>query len=353
MSEGVLGTALLGIALGSLVSMPLTGSAITRFGSKAVSLWSTYAFCAVIAAIPLAGGPFSLGVVLILYGAAAGSMDVAINAQGVTLERALGRSVLSSLHALFSLGGMLGAVLGGQAARLAISVESHLAGTGLVCATMTLAVTRWLIGPDREQRGEPAPAFALPRRPVLALGALGFCMLLTEGAMADWIAIFLRDALRAGAATAAAGYAVFSAAMATGRLFGDWVTDRLGPVRLVRSGAVLGAAGLSVALLAPVSAGALAGFAVVGLGFAAIVPNVFAASARIPSMSPGAGIAAVTTMGYSGFLIGPPLIGWLAEWIGLRQALFVLVALTSAAALLAGSVRTAGRRAAFEPDVHG
>jgi predicted MFS family arabinose efflux permease len=259
------------------------------------------------------------------------------------------------MHALFSIGGMAGAFGGGQLARLGVSVNVHLACIAVVCALMALAVSRFMLPHDAEHDGSAAPHFSWPRRPVVALGALGFCMLLCEGAMADWIAIFLRDWLAAGPATAAAGFAVFSGAMSVGRLAGDRITDRFGGVATVRTGAILAAGALAVALLHGSIVGVLLGLTIVGLGYAAIIPNVFAASGRIPGVPSGAGIAAVTTMGYFGFLVGPPMIGWLAEWVGLRNALFTLVLLSGAGALLAGSLRRAGplSQEVYEPDVHG
>jgi predicted MFS family arabinose efflux permease len=268
---------------------------------------------------------------LFCYGAAAGSMDVAMNAQGVTVEKSVHRSIMSSLHALFSVGGMAGAFAGGQIARAGVTPGAHFVATGLLCAAFAAVAVRPMIADHVEASG---PMFALPRRSVLALGVLGFCMLLCEGAIADWIAIFLRDAMSAGAGTAAAGYAVFSAAMAVGRFGGDAMTDRFGARAVVQWGSALAAAALTATLSAMVVPLSLAALAFVGLGYAAIVPNVFTASARIPNLPPGVGIASVTTMGYFGFLVGPPAIGWLAEYSSLRGALFLLVVLTAASAVL-------------------
>jgi hypothetical protein len=276
-----------------------------------------------------------------LYGATAGAMDVSMNAQGVTVERFYGRSILSGFHALFSLGGMIGAALGGQIAGIGVSMAVHLGAAALLCAAGGIAVSGMLIGTEREPRLESGPVFALPRGPVLGLGVVSFCILLCEGAIADWTAIYLRDALRAGPAAATSGYAVFSAAMAAGRFGGDWVTDRAGALRVTRYGSLLAAAGLTAALLSDGIGLVLVGLLAVGFGYAAIVPNLFGAAGRIPGVPAGAGIAAVTTMGYTGFLVGPPLIGWLAEWTTLRASLFVLVVLTLAGSALAGALRAA------------
>ena len=354
----MLGFALLAIALGSLVSMPVTGALVGRFGSRACSVWTTLAFCFALALVPLAGNAAALGALLFLYGATAGAMDVSMNSQAVTVERFYGgRSIMSSFHALFSVGGMIGSALGGQIAAAGVSVGVHFVASAIVNAAMTAGVAGLMIGPAHEQVHESGPVFAMPRGPLLSLGALGFCVLLAEGAIADWTAIYLRDAIQAGPAAAASGYAVFSAAMSAGRFAGDYVTDKIGPVSVIRIGGVLGALGLAIALLSPSLQPALVGLFAVGIGFAAIVPNVFGAAGRIPGVPPGAGIAAVTTMGFTGFLIGPPLIGWLAEWTSLRIALFVLVGLSATGSLLAGAVRAArspGTHTTSEVlDVHG
>jgi MFS family permease len=321
--------------------MPVTGALITRFGSRPCSVWATAAFCAALALIPLASNAATLTALLVLYGATAGAMDVSMNSQGVTVERFYRRSILSGFHALFSLGGMIGAAAGGQLAAVGVSTTAHFGAAALLCALGTFGIAGLLIGPDREIRVDSGPMFAMPRGPVLGLGVVAFCILLGEGAIADWTAIYLRDALRAGPAAAASGYAVFSAAMAAGRFAGDWVTDRIGSVRVTRYGSLVATAGLVVALVSERMDVILGGLLATGFGYAAIVPNLFGAAGRIPGVPSGAGIAAVTTMGFTGFLVGPPLIGWLAEWTNLRSALFVLVFLTLAGSLLAGVLRAA------------
>jgi MFS family permease len=340
LSPGLLGTVLLAIAVGSMIAMPVAGYFAGRRGSRPVTVVTSYAVCGALAAIPLADSVLSLGLLLAVYGAVLGGMDVSMNSNGVSVEVLRRRPVMSSFHALFSLGGMAGAFLGGQVARAGISVPAHFVSMGLAAAVITALVARKLLQPEFEPRHEDAAHFALPRRGAVTLGLLAFFILICEGAMADWVAIFLETDIGAGPAMAAAGYGVFSGAMAAGRFCGDWVTEKIGPVRVVRYGASVAAVGLasSVAPGVPV-AGVLASYAAVGLGLAAIIPNVFGAAGRVPGMSHGAGIAAVTTMGFFGFLIGPPLIGWVAEWTTLRSSLLLLAAFAAIGALLAGRVR--------------
>ncbi|HYO80235.1 MAG TPA: MFS transporter [Bryobacteraceae bacterium] len=339
LSHGMLGIALLCIAIGSMLAMPVAGALIGRYGSKRCTVVATLGFCVSLLTLGLAWNPVSLGVLLVLYGAGAGAMDVSMNSQGVTVETYCGRRVMSGFHALFSVGGMLGSFAGGAIAAAGVPVSVHFAASAVVNAMITLSVLPWMLDESHEASHSDAPMFALPRGPVLGMGALTFCFFLCEGAIADWTAVFLRDALAAGPAAAASGYAAFSAAMAVGRFAGDAVTERFGPVRVIRVGGVLGAAGLLLVLLAASLPPALVGLVATGLGYAAIVPIVFGAAGRLRNVSHGAGIAAVTTMGFTGFLTGPPAIGWIAEWTSLRFALGTLVVLSLAGALLAPAVR--------------
>jgi MFS family permease len=331
---------LLAIAVGSMISMPVAGYFAGRHGSRPVVALSTYAVCGALAALALANGTVSLALLLGVYGATLGAQDVSMNSNGVSVETLRGRPIMSSFHALFSLGGMGGAFLGGQIARAGVSITLHFVAVACVAAAIGAFVLRTLLAPEAEPRHGDAMHLGWPRRGAVALGVLAFCILVCEGAMADWVGIFLETDMGAGPATAAAGYGVFSGAMAVGRFCGDSVTEKVGAVRVVRYGASIAAAGLALSLVpaAPVSA-VLACYAAVGLGLAAIIPNVFGAGGRIPGMSHGAGIAAVTTMGFFGFLVGPPLIGWVAEWSTLRRALILLAAFAAAGALLAGQVR--------------
>ena len=212
-------------------------------------------------------------------------------------------------------------------------------------APLLIALTVWRAPAMLHVRHAPAvhsqDARGLTRYPatLIALAAIAFCMLVSEGAMADWTGVYLVQEMRASPGFAASGFAVFSAAMALCRFFGDLITERFGYVRTVRFASLLGAVGLMAALLAPSAPWTLPGFAATGAGFSVIVPIVFAAGGRLANVSPGTGIATVTGFGYVGFLIGPPLIGFVSEWQTLRLALGVLVLLTLACTALSGSLR--------------
>jgi MFS family permease len=338
LGEGLLGLALLGIAAGSLVSMPLAGGLVSRLGSRPVVGATGLGF---FLALPLLAWSPSLALLvpaLAFAGASGGSLDVSMNAHAVAVEKGQGRPIMSSFHAAFSLGGLAGAAVGGAVAAWGVGVAPHLAGvSALSLAAFALAYLRML--PADEDRGESGgPAFARPTRALAGLGVISFCVLLGEGAMADWSAVYLKGTLGTGPGFAAAGFAAFSAAMVAGRLLGDRVTARFGPVVLVRAGAAISAAGLGISLAVAHPAAALVGFACAGLGFSIIFPSALSAAGRTQDSATGPAIAAVATAGYFGFLVGPPSIGFVAEGVGLGGALFIVVALSAAIVVLAGSV---------------
>ncbi len=333
LSDGTLGLALLGSAVGSVLAIPLCGYLVTRFGSKAVAAWSTFGFCFSPIAIAFATGAWSLAGALFLYGALAGTMDVAMNVQGVEVERMLGKPTMSRFHAMFSLGGMAGAAIGGAVAARGIAPLPHFAAAGTLFFLLSACFVPGMRNSPASM-GEHRVAFR--KMPVALLAACGiaFCLPVSEGAMADWTGVYLRQTLHAGPGIAAAGYSVFSAAMATFRLLGDTITLRLGRVRTVRTGSLVAAAGVLCAIAAPGIAWALPGFALAGAGCSVVVPLAFGAGGRVKGVSPGAGVATVTGIGYFGFLVGPPAIGFTAQAANLRVGLGLVVLMCTLAALL-------------------
>jgi len=323
LSPGVLGLALLAIAAGSLVSMPIAGWMVARHGSRIVALVAGSLYCAVVPLPLLAPSLPALAVALMLFGVFNGAMDVSMNAHGVAVERQIGRPIMSSLHAMFSIGGIVGAGSAVVLLPLGVTPITHVGVTALLGFALMLMSARFLL-PHAVDSGGDGPHFVLPRGRLLVLGAMGFFILMTEGAMGDWTAVYLRLDLGADAGLAGAGFAVFSAAMSVGRLTGDRLVAAFGPAAMVGWGALLAAFGLGGALLLHDPLAAILGFGMVGLGLANIVPILFSAAGRTPGMAPGTAIAAVTTAGYSGFLAGPPMVGFAAEWIGLPGALGLL-----------------------------
>ena len=339
LSDGALGLALLGTAIGSVTAIPICGSIVSRFGSRRIAQWTSAGFCVSLIAIAFARDGQALFAALLFYGAMAGANDVSMNAHAVATEKLLGTPTISRFHSMFSIGGIAGAALGAAIAGRGVPPSLHLVGAAAVILAITLVATRRLV---ETRNGAAHAARASFRRipgVLLALSAIGFCIFLSEGAIADWTAVYLKQILGAGEGLAPVGYAVFSAAMAVFRLTGDAITLRLGRARVIRYGGALAAAGLTFALMVHSPYLAMAGFAAAGAGFSSIIPLVFAAGGRIPGMGEGAGVATVSGIGYTrAFWFGPPAIGFLSELTSLRVGLFLLVALSVTAASLVSVV---------------
>lgn len=336
LSEGLLGLVLLAVAVGGLIAMPLASPLIGRFGSRSVARGAAVLLAGSVALPARVPDPISLSAVLLVLGAATSVLSVALNTQAASLERRMRRPVMAGLHALYSVGGLVGATIGGLVAGAGVSAAAHLAGAAVGLGGAALVITPRLLAPREDGSGGRA-RMTRPGRPLLLMGVVAFCVLFGEGAVADWSAVYLRDALNAGPAAAAAGYAAYSLMMAAGRFVGDALTLRIGAQRLVRLGASLATAGMTMALLAPHTALSVVGFALVGSGFATIYPTMLANAGRVKGSPPAGSIAVVSTMGYVGLLAGPPLIGFVAEVTTLRIG-FGLVAVTSALIIWLASV---------------
>ncbi|MGY1847727.1 MFS transporter [Blastococcus sp. SYSU DS1021] len=351
LSDAALGGALLVPAVGALIAMPLVGALSARLGSRTTTVATALAFFAVPVLLGLAPSLPWLVPALLVFGLAFGGLDVAMNAQAVTVERALARPVMSSFHAAFSAGALVGSLTGSLAAAGDVGLPWHLGGTGLALLLLTAPLFPALL---REQRteGEAGPLFAWPRGRLLPLALIALVVLLAEGAVGDWSAVHLRDELGASAGVAGLAFTAFSLTMVAGRLAGDRVVAAWGRVRTVRTSALVATAGGVLVVAGPTVAVVLVGFAALGAGLACTVPLVFSAAAE-GEPEAGPALAAVSTPGYLGFLLGPPAIGGLAELVGLSAALALLPLLLAAVALLAGRTGparvTPGTRAVVVP----
>ena len=336
--HSALGVALLCLSIGALAAMQVTGALCARLGAGVVTTLGALLLCVSVVLPGLATSMPGLCAALLVFGAATGMVNVAANAVGVTVEGRLGRPLLSGLHAGFSFGGLAGALLGGLLASVA-GVAAHLVLVGALGLLVTAWVARALAGADGPRSAAPGRAREAERsRPtavLVVLGAVAGCTAFGEGALSDWGALHLREELGATTTLAAAGYAGFSLAMACGRLAGGRLVAALGERRLLAGGTVLAAAGGVAALTATTLPTALGGFVLVGLGLANVFPL---AISRAGLLGGARGIALATTVGYTGLLGGPPLIGLLAEHAGLPAALATVPLLALVATVLALSV---------------
>jgi fucose permease len=343
LSEARLGLALLCMGLGTFLALPLVSLLIGRFGSRAVTTVSALG-CAVLLALAGRATAFPvLAGTLMLFGAAMGSMDVAMNAQASILENQAGRSIMSSFHGLWSLGGLTGASMGGLFAARASTPVMHFLMVGAVMAAIAVAASAGLV---RERGDAGHPALGWPSRPVLAIGVVAACAAIVEGGLADWSGLYLRETLGQSAGMATTGYAAFSLAMMIGRFAGDRMIDRFGARALLRGGSLLTGAAIALALLARDVLVTVPALALAGLGISAVFPIAFSAAGNLKATLPGPAIAAVATMAYGGSMMGPPFIGFAAEATSLPMALGLLVVTSATIALLAGRLTLRTSRAA-------
>ncbi|MBX6385457.1 MAG: MFS transporter [Microbispora sp.] len=345
LSDGTLSIGLLGIAAGAITGMQVVGRLVDRYGSYRTMLPVAVAQGLVLVVPAHMPNLPALALSLFAFGAVSGTLDVAMNANAVVVERASGKSIMSSFHAVFSVGGFAGASAGGVFAHAGVSPGVTFAAMGAVILIIALLSARWAMRdtPARETAragSATAPARRRVAGGVLLLGALGFCCMLGEGAAADWGSVYLRDDLGASPGFAAAAYAAFSIMMTAGRFAGDHLVARLGPVTLVRCCGALAGAGLAAGVVAGVPVAAVAGFGLFGAGLSCIVPQVFSAAGHRDPAQAGRALAAVASLGYTGFLAGPVLIGGLAEAVTLPYALLVPAVLALFVALAAPALRS-------------
>jgi MFS family permease len=323
--------------VGAILAMPLAGRLVTRFGSRRATKVSFVLWCLSITPIAFAPNLIVLGLVMFVVGAVSAVMDVAMNAHGLALERRYGRLILSSFHAWYSIGGLVGAGTGALAAWAALDLRVHISLAVGVALAGGLLFSPFLFRGGDGVAQEQRRFFVKPPRQLVVLGIVAFISLLAEGAAGDWSAVYINKPLHASQAVAAFGYFSFSLMMVVGRLSGDRLSLRFGPVALTRAGGLLAAGSLTVALLIGHPVAAIIGFAGMGAGLAAVVPTVFRAAGSHPDVPPGIGLASVSVIGYFGFLVGPPLIGSTAKLLGLPAALGIVALVMAAIGLLASS----------------
>jgi MFS family permease len=352
LSDGALGGVLFAMSVGVLLSFPLAGRGVRLVGARPLALLAALLTLALLPVPFMVGIVPSLALVLLEVGMANGATDIAMNVLAVEVQTRMGRPIMSSLHGLWSAGGVAGALAGSAAAHAGVAPAAHLGAVAAVLAIALLIVWPWIAAAHLAPSPPRTPPRAMSRtagqrrvdRLLLGLGAVCFCSFLVEGAMADWSAVYLRDSLHTTESHAALGYAVFAGAMTCMRLAGDRLLARFGAARLLRVLGTLGAAALAGALALGRADATLLAFLLVGLGLATVVPCVFSAAARharqAHDSAPGGAIALMAGFGYTGFLVGPPLIGALAQAGSLRAAL-VLPALL--VALIAGLAPLVGR----------
>jgi MFS family permease len=335
LSDGELGTALVGLAIGLVVGTRVAGAPIDRFGSRPVMRIGFPLLAGTLLLPGLADSAVALFLALLVLGLASGALDVAMNAQGIEVERQLGRPILSGLHGLWSVGLGLGAGVAALAAAAEADPLEHFAVVAGVLAVASLLFLRDLL-PARDQLREETddvePADVRWTLALVLLGVIAFCSFVGEGSASDWSAVYMTQELGASQALGAVAFAAFAVTMALARFAADPLRVRLGNVTLVRAGSLTAAAGLGLGLLVHEPAAGIAGFALLGLGLAPVVPIAFSAAGDLDPRATGRLVGRVATIGYVGSVVGPIMIGWLAEATSLRTSLGLVVLLALAIA---------------------
>jgi MFS family permease len=324
--------------LGALLAMPFSGRLAHRYAFRPFVSTTVVAFCACLALTALPTSLALLCVSLLVFGATAGLADMAMNAQGVLIEKALGRSIMSSLHGFWSVGVLVGSAVSALASHAGTDTRLQFAVTATVLATVGAAAARVLLDDPTTTETAAPPAFALPTRPVLLIGLVGLCAVFGEVAGADWSALYIERELGGSASRAALAVSAFAITMAAVRLMGDRVIRRLGPVRTVRLSGVCAVAGAVAVVLAPNLAVGLAGFALLGVGVAVVVPLVFAAAGRV-GPHPARSIAGVAGVAYGAGLVTPGVMGGIAAASSLTTSFCLVAALMAIMLLGAGVLR--------------
>lgn len=328
--EGTLGLSLLGMSIGALLMMPFSAWIMSKFGTGRTMFYGVIVATFTMALPTFATSFWSLVALLFLAGLLHGLTDVAMNAAAAAIEQKQRIRIMSTCHGMFSTGGMLGAVLGSFLAGLGISVQLHLMSVAIFLILIVILFSKTLLSVENVET-EEGKLFVLPSGALIGLAVVGFVIMMGEGAVADWSAIYIRDYLNGSAAIAGLGFAGFSLTMAVGRFAGDSIIPKYGSKAIIQFGSILGAVGLGLVIFIPNTYVAIVGFTLIGLGFSCIVPILFSAAAKVPGIVPGTGIAAVTTSGIFGFLVGPPSIGLIAEAFSLTFAYGCMMVLVIAA----------------------
>ena len=326
-----LGTVLFFIALGSMVAMPFAGWLGSKFGSDKIVWIVSILFCLAIPMVAISQNEWIIRLCFFILGAASGSMDVTMNGQAVLVERQWGKVIFSSFHAIFSIGMAIGAATGAIFSNFAIPLQTHLNVLALISIIPILWAATKLIKDKHESSEKTLKTKKsdnlLALKAILPLGIIAFCGMTGEGSIVDWSAIFMNTVIGQNEVVSAWGFGVFGISMTIGRIFGDYFTLKLGKQKLMIIDAILSIVGLAIALLFVSVWATFAGFFLVGLGLSTIVPIVFSSAGNLKNISPSAGISMATSIGYTGFVVGPPAIGYLSETFGLRIGLSLVLAL--------------------------
>lgn len=320
-SNSVLGTLLFAMSIGALIAMPVTGWLTMRYGSAKITKIAAIIFCLCIPLIPISSSLWMVGLSFLALGVGTGSMDVAMNGQAVYVERVIKKPIMSSFHACFSIGMAIGAGIGALFSHFQVALSQHLIMMSIIGMGAIILTSKHLIKPVIATGTIVKVKHKLPILLILPLGIIAFCCMIVEGSLVDWSAIYMNKVIGESMIVSAFTFGVFSAGMTIGRLFGDFFTKKIGVIKLLLIDALVALFGLSLALIFPTVFTTLIGFFLAGLGVSTIIPIIFTTAGNIEGVDTNVGISTTSSIGYFGFFVGPPTIGFIADAYGLRIGL--------------------------------
>jgi MFS family permease len=339
LDSAALGGVLLGLPVGLMVSLPLAGWLVAKFGSRPIAVAAALCYASTLPVLDMVDVPWQLFIALLCFGMCGNLLNISINTQAIGTEALYGRTIMASYHGLWSLAGFAGGSIGTLFISLGWAPWQHFLVITAFAVVMVIAMSGRLIPVDAGS-GENKPIFARPDRSLVNLGIIAFCSMICEGCMFEWSGVYFQNVVHPPKALVAIGYTAFMATMASGRFVGDWLATKWGIRRILRLSGSLTAAGLLLAVIIPSLLPALLGFLMVGAGVSSVVPLVYSAAGKSKVLSPGVALAAVSTIGYLGFLFGPPFIGFIAQVSSLRVSLGLIAILGSVIAFFASKIGT-------------
>ncbi|MFY7829637.1 MAG: MFS transporter [Flectobacillus sp.] len=338
LGDAALGTVLFAMPIGSLSALPLAGVIINALGSRKVTFISAIIYLFSMPFLGISTQAWQLAIALFVFGFGGDLLNISMNVQAVNVEKTMQKSIMSSFHAIFSMGFMIGAALGGILASQGVSTLGHLSTVGVLDIVVALITFKYLIAQDFKS-SESQPLFALPDKALMLLGVICFCGMLCEGAMADWSVLYYKQILGTATKYASSAFTAFSITMVIGRIIGDRTVAKLGLKKTLVLNCSLVTLGMLVALAFPNAWTVIAGFSITGLGLSTVVPLIYSEAGHSKTMSAGVALAAISTVGISGFMIGPVMIGYIAEFTSLKIALCSLIILGGLGTILSTRIK--------------
>ncbi len=338
LSDAALGAVLFALPVGQLVSLPLSGWLISRFGSRQLILGAAILYPLTLVILAITASTWQLVIALFFFGIWANLVNIAMNTQAVGVEKLYGRSIMASFHGLWSLAGFSGAATGSLFVSAGSSPLVHFSIICLLAAVLALAAYKYTL-PNEFDTKSKQPLFVKPGKEILLLGLIAFCCMICEGAMADWSGVYFQKIVQSKAALTTLGYVGFMGTMATGRFLGDWMVTKFGIKNILQLSGIFIAAGLLTLVLLPQMVAATIGCLLIGLGVSCVVPMVFGLAGKSTKMSPGLALATVSSISFLGFLLGPPLIGFIAQAASLRWSFTIIAIMGLGTTFLARKIK--------------